>query len=74
MGREKKKNKAGIHSPDGQKEKKKKKLKQVSEAPLGMGKKLNAGIRGPDGPRNTAFFGKKTGIHGPDGLRRRKKE
>lgn len=70
----KKKNKAGIHSPDGQKEKKKKKLKQVSEAPLGMGKKLNAGIRGPDGPRNTAFFGKKTGIHGPDGLRRRKKE
>lgn len=58
MGREKKKIKAGIHSPDGQKEKKKK-LKQVSEAPLGMGKKLNAGIRGPDGPRNTAFFGKK---------------
>lgn len=56
----KKKIKAGIHSPDGQKEKKKKKkLKQVSEAPLGMGKKLNAGIRGPDGPRNTAFFGKK---------------
>lgn len=41
------------------KRKRKKKLKQVSEAPLGMGKKLNAGIRGPDGPRNTAFFGKK---------------
>lgn len=39
MGREKK-IKAGIHSPDGQKEEKKK-LKQVSEAPLGMGKKLN---------------------------------
>lgn len=34
----KKKIKAGIHSPDGQKEKKKK-LRQVSEAPLGMGKK-----------------------------------
>lgn len=43
----------------GKRKRKKKKLKQVSEAPLGMGKKLNAGIRGPDGPRNTAFFGKK---------------
>lgn len=56
MGREKKKNKAGIHSPDGPKEKKKKKWKQVSEAPLGMGKRLSAGIRGPDGPRNKGFF------------------
>lgn len=74
MGREKKKLKQVSTAPMG-KRKRKKKLKQVSEAPLGMGKKRNAGIRGPDGPRNTAFFGKKkTGIHGPDGLRRRKKE
>lgn len=59
MGREKKKNKAGIHSPDGQKEKKKekkKRKKQVSEAPLGMGKRLSTGIRGPDGPRNKGFL------------------
>lgn len=58
MGREKKKLKQVSTAPMG-KRKRKKKLKQVSEAPLGMGKKRNAGIRGPDGPRNTAFFGKK---------------
>lgn len=32
--------------------KREKKMKQVSKAPMGK-ERLNAGIRGPDGPRNT---------------------
>lgn len=40
---------------------------------MGKEKRLNAGIRGPDGPRNT-FSCKKAGIHGPDGLRKKKNE
>lgn len=63
------KNEAGIHSPDGQKEKKK--ISRYPKAPMGK-ERLNAGIRGPDGPRNT-FSCKKAGIHGPGGLRKKKK-
>lgn len=51
-----KKNEAGIHSPDGQKEKKN---EAGIQGPDGQGKRLNAGIRGPDGPRNTFSYKKK---------------
>lgn len=70
----KKKIKAGIHSPDGPKQKKKKNQSRYPRPRWAWEKRLNTGIRGPDGPRNKGSLWIKSRYPWPRWAKEKKKK